>query len=451
MTDPVRLPIPATLHPDCPDWRRLGPTEADAAVRAMADGVQQGTERRTRLWSKGFSRRRVLEGGLGMGVAAMASQLVTTRVAYGATTGTLVVVFLRGGMDGLSVLVPVDDPHLLTARPGIAVRGSGLIPMGRGFALHPSLAGLKTLIGQGKVAAVPAIATPDLSRSHFQAQDCLESGGSASASARSGWLDRVLEQTGTGTTFRAFGVGTGPSRSLTSQSRPVVVPDLKSLRVDDDAATADRTRTALRKLYTGVDHPVAAQAQLALEASRTRFTDANRSATTRGYPAGQFSEDLATLASVIRSGKGVRVATLDLGGWDMHTQIGTVGEGDMTRALKAVGDGLGAFFRDLGSAGSNVTVVMMSEFGRRVTQNASGGADHGHGGVSLVLGAGVAGGVKGRWEGLTPSVLDQGDVPGSNDYRNLLGEVVGARLGVSAAGVAKVFPGWRVSPLGVMG
>ena len=139
----------ASLHPDCPDLRRLGPTAADGYLRARAEAVKADEERRETLWSKGFSRRRLLAGGLGLGVAGLGAQLVTTRVSYAAPpvdpgTGTLVVIFLRGGMDGLSVLVPADDPYLLAERSEIAVRSGSLLPFGSGFGLHPALAPLQT-------------------------------------------------------------------------------------------------------------------------------------------------------------------------------------------------------------------------------------------------------------------------------------------------------------------
>ena len=204
-----------TATPSC---ATAPPPSPDAVVRALAEQHEHESETRERLWQKGFTRRRLLAGGLGVGVATLGSQLVTTRVAYGAPapgapTGCLVVVFLRGGMDGLSLLVPGTDPDYLAARGSIAVAAGRLVAMDRGFGLHPAMSPLAPLVAAGKVAAVPAVSTPDLSRSHFQAQDCLERGGSATG-AQTGWLDRVLEQTGPGTTFRAVALGGLSPRSL---------------------------------------------------------------------------------------------------------------------------------------------------------------------------------------------------------------------------------------------
>lgn len=446
----------SSLHPDCPDWRRLGPTMADAAVRAEAAAVVAEAEDRDRQWSRGFTRRRVLAGGLGLGVAAVAGQLVTTRVSWAApeaeSTGTLIVIFLRGGMDGLSVLVPADDPDLLKARPSIAVRSASLIPFGRDFGLHPSLTPLKSLIDGGRFAAVPAVSTPDLSRSHFQAQDCLERGGAARSSVQTGWLDRVLQQLGPGTTFRGLGIGHRMSRSLLGTSNPVVLDSLKDFTVKGIDGVAPQTVAALTALYTGLDHPLGVQGLGAIQASAQAKDYAADAvpAQERGYPEGDFGSALATLALLIKKKAGVRVATIDLGGWDMHTDIGTVDGGDLTRSLKSVADGLAAFTADLGPELDNTTVVTMSEFGRRVAQNANSGADHGHGGVAMVLGGGVKGGVHGRWAGLKEDALDQGDVPGTNDYRDVLAEITMRRLGLSTAQAGKVFPGWKPEPVGVM-
>ncbi|ONI68704.1 hypothetical protein BWI15_37650 [Kribbella sp. ALI-6-A] len=447
----------SSLHPDCPDWQRLGPTPADAAVRAQAAAVSTEVDQRREKWSRGFTRRRLLAGGLGVGVAAVADQLVTTRISWAAEgadpTGTLVVIFLRGGMDGLSVLVPADDPDLLKARPGIAVRGASLLPFQRGFGLHPALAPLTPLITSGRLAAVPAVSTPDLTRSHFQAQDCLERGGAARSSVQSGWLDRVIAELGPGTTFRGLGIGARMTRSLLGPTNPVMLTSLKDFAVKGIDGVAPQTLKALETLYTGIDHPLGVQGLAALQASakaqgyqqaiQTQPKD-------RGYPEGDFGASLATLAQLIKNKAGVRVAAVDLGGWDMHTDIGTVDNGDLTRSLKTVAEGLAAFTAELGPELENTTVVTMSEFGRRVEQNGNSGADHGHGGVALVLGGRVKGGVHGRWEGLDPKVLDQGDVPGTNDYRDVLSDVVMGRLGLSEAQAGKVFPGWKPRRLGVM-
>ncbi len=362
------------------------------------------------------------------------------------------VVFLRGGMDGLSALVPAGDPHLAAARPGIAVPDATLLPLDRRFGLHPALVPLHDLWNRGLFTAVPAVSTPDVSRSHFQAQDCLERGGS-SAGAVEGWLDRVLDAIGPGTTFRALTVGTNATRALAGDQ-----PSMSLRTVDEFALHAGpedlhaRTVEALTTLYTGLDHPMAVDVATTLDGLGTAAVmSAVGHEPAATYPEGEFGGHLAEVARLLKADVGLRVACVDVGGWDMHTNLGSVDGGDMTRSLASLGDALGAFVTDIGDRIDQVNVVVMTEFGRRVEQNANAGTDHGHGAAVLLLGGGLAGGtIHGTWQGLAPDVLDQGDVPGWNDYRDVLAEVVTARLGVGADAMAAVFPEHRPQPPGVM-
>ncbi|HEY3142342.1 MAG TPA: hypothetical protein VGJ86_14485, partial [Acidimicrobiales bacterium] len=201
-------------------------------IRDAAEQVQAERDHRRDLWRHGFTRRRFV-AGLGMtGVASLGAQLVTTRVSYAADSGsgTLIVIFLRGGLDGLSVVVPADDPDLLAARPKIAVRGASLLPLDRGFGLHPALAPLHDLWNRGQFTAVPGVSTPDLSRSHFQAQDCLERGGAGTGTTE-GWLDRVLDLMGPGTTLRAIGVGSTLPRALSGDQPSLALASVDAFQV----------------------------------------------------------------------------------------------------------------------------------------------------------------------------------------------------------------------------
>ena len=428
--------------------------QGEAALRTRAENVRTQQQDRAGAWSRGFTRRRLLAGAGFAGVAAIGSQLVTTRVSFGDPTqnsGTLVVVFLRGGMDGLSVVVPADDPHLLAARPNIAVRAGSLLPLDRGFGLHPALAPLHKYWGTRQLTAVPALSTPDLSRSHFQAQDCLERGGSSTDAAAGGWLDRVLTELGPGTTFRAIAEGSTLPRSLVGGNGALALRGIESFKLGGWDGVHDKTVQALTTLYTGFDHPLATQAATTLAALDTAETIAATDYKPAvEYPDHGFATSLANIAQLVKSDVGLRVACVDLGGWDMHTGLGKVDGGDMLRMLTALGGSLAAFAADLGDKLDEVTVVTMTEFGRRIEENANSGCDHGHGSVALLLGGKLAGGtVHGNWQGLAPEVRDHGDVPGSNDYRNLLGELVTARLGLSAAALAKIFPGHTVEPIGI--
>jgi uncharacterized protein (DUF1501 family) len=455
------------LHPECPDHEigRLGPNRAEALLRARAARVTADRDQREDLWRRGFTRRRLLAGAGMAGVATLGSQLVTTRVSLAAplagaspeaaaaasATGTVVVVFLRGGMDGLSVLVPADDPDLKAARPDLALPGSALLPLARGFGLHPKLKPLHDFWRSGKFTAVPAVSTTDISRSHFQAQDCLERGGSSSGAVE-GWLDRVLDRLGPGTTFRAVGQGSTLPRSLAGDQSALTITSIDRFELAGWDEVHDKTVTALQALYTGFDHPLIGEVAAAVGAfevaERLLATDYTPATP---YPEGDFAKGLVELARLIKGDVGVRVACIDVGGWDMHTNLGNADQGDMQRNLTEMGAALAAFAHDLGPKLDQTTIVAMTEFGRRIEQNASRGADHGHGSVVLLLGGGVAAGtIPGKWEGLAPGVRDQGDVPGSNDFRDVLGEVVAKRLGLSAADLAAVFPDHDFQSVGVM-
>jgi uncharacterized protein (DUF1501 family) len=443
-----------SLHPECSDAARLGPDPIEARLRARAARVAADRCERDQQWSGGFTRRRFLAGAGAVGVAALGAQLATARASFGVqgASGALVVVFLRGGMDGLSALVPADDPHLAAARPGIAVPAGALLPLDRGFGLHPALAPLHQLWGRGLFTAVPAVSTPDISRSHFQAQDCLERGGSA-AGAAEGWLDRTLDVMGPGTTFRAVAVGTTVARSLAGDQSAMSLRGVESFRLHaGEGALHERTRQALAALYTGLDHPLAADVAATLEGlDAAALMSAAGYEANAAYPDGEFGERMAEIARLVKADVGLRVACVDVGGWDTHTGQGTVDDGHMTDALTSLGDTLGAFAADIGDRVHGVNVVVMTEFGRRVEQNANGGTDHGHGAAVLLLGGGLAGRtVHGVWNGLAPDGLDQGDVPGWNDYRDVLADVVTARLGIGAGDLPAVFPGHRHQPLGVM-
>ncbi|HEY2948590.1 MAG TPA: DUF1501 domain-containing protein [Micromonosporaceae bacterium] len=433
------------------ELRRHGPTAGDAAIRVHADRVAAGLAAQRDRWRHGFTRRRVLAGAGAVGVASLATQLITTRVAFGdpaTTKRTLVVVFLRGGMDGLSVAVPAGDPDLAKARPTIGVPAGALLPGDDRFGLHPALAPLHAYWKAGTMAAVQAVASPDASRSHFQAQDCLER-GAASVTVHTGWLDRVLTALGPGTTFRAIAEGAALPRSLVGGESALVLEGIRDFALQGWDGVRERTMTALKALYTGLDHPLADQARVTVQAlSAARRVASEEYAPAVSYPDGGFAGSLSDVARLIKAGVGLRVAALDVGGWDMHTWIGRVDGGDMLNQLTQLAEALAAFAADLGPALADVNVVTMSEFGRRVAENGNAGADHGHGGLMLLLGGGLNGGrVHGSWPGLAPSALDQGDVAGANDYRDVLAELLASRLGVADS--AKIFPGHRTKSLGV--
>jgi uncharacterized protein (DUF1501 family) len=417
----------------------------------QAENVTGALDAQRDRWRFGFTRRRILAGAGAVGVAALGTQLTTARVAFGApetTTRALVVIFLRGGMDGLSVVVPRGDANLARARPNIVVPGGALIAGDARFGLHPALAPLEPLWKAGKAAAVHAVASPDASRSHFQAQDCLER-GAATTAVHTGWLDRVLAGLGPGTTFRAVAEGSALPRSLVGGENKLVLQGIKEFDLQGWDGIRGKSVEALKTLYTGLEHPVAEHAKITLKAlAAARKVASKEYQTEVQYPGGGLGDQLRDVARLIKGRVGLRVAAVDVGGWDTHTNQGRVEGGDMRRHLEELSGAMGAFAADLGPALDDVTIVTMSEFGRRVAENGSSGTDHGHGNVMLLLGGGMYGGrVHGRWPGLTESALDQGDLAGANDYRDVLGELLKARLGLGD--VKRIFPGHRYRELGI--
>lgn len=421
-------------------------------ISAAAERVQCDLARQKDRWSGGFTRRRFLAGAGAVAAAALSSQLVTTRYSYaapGTSSGAaLVVIFLRGGFDGLSAVVPAHDPGYAAARPSIGIPAASLLPLDRRFGLHPACAPLYPHWQNQRLAIVHAVGSPGVSRSHFAAQEIIER-GVGSPSTRTGWLERALELAGPGTTFRAVSEGVASPRSLAGSAGAVSMQGVESLVL---RGRSDRLDEALRGLYTGLDHPAADQVELTLQTlgeAAALQASGYRPASSAVYPEGLFGPAVADVARLIKADVGLRVATVDVGGWDLHTDAGRVDSGAMTAHLTELSSALAAFADDLGARLDDVTVVTMSEFGRRVQQNGSGGTDHGHGNVMFLLGGGVAGGrVHGSWPGLAPEALIGGDLAGPNDYRDVLAEVSQRQLGL--ASVDPVFPDHRYTRLGVM-
>jgi uncharacterized protein (DUF1501 family) len=402
--------------------------------------------------TRGWTRRRFIAGMGMVGTAALASQLVTTRASFAATpdTNSLVVIFLRGAADGLQIVVPntatLGVNYLQRVRPNLLPSAPIALDGGRGFALNPALAPLhQTLWSSGELAFVPAVSSPGISMSHFQAQQYLEKGGSDTAP--DGWLDRALGVLGAGTTFRAVALGDATPMSLLGRVPALAMHDLQSFQFPGWDDIIPKTKQAVATLYRGFDGPLGQDVPDMLAALGTAADVRAQAGVQNGadYPTGDFGQALKDIATMLRAEVGLQVATIDAGGWDTHTEQFDALDGNLAAVAKA----LNAFMIDLGSTRrSRVTVVLMTEFGRRVEMNASGGTDHGHGSVMWLLGGGLAAsGVYGRWRELTEAGLDQGNVPGLNNPFDVLGELLQKRL--SAGSLRSVFPSHSLHPLGL--
>jgi uncharacterized protein (DUF1501 family) len=403
------------------------------------------------------SRRGFLGGALGLaalGVVGGFGPFGTTQLAFadGSYDGdVLVVVSLRGGFDGLSAVVPSGDPHYATNRPGIGIPASQLFALDSMFGLNQALSPLTPYWQSGQLAMVHAVGQQDPTMSHFEAMEEMERAAPGS-SVRTGWIDRMAGMTGAGTPFSATSVGPATAPSSMSGSYPVTaMQTLASFTLNGATSTDVATwHATLRKLQAGA-HPVLSAPALttlkALNTTQTLSAVAYQPANGATYPSDDVGGSLSNVAQLIKAGVGLRVAAVDCGNWDMHVGMGTPTDGWMYSNLTGLGQALAAFATDLGDAMSNVVVVTLSEFGRRVGQNDSGGVDHGHGNAVFVLGGGVKGGVVyGSWPGLADSDLVLGNLAGTTDYRKILAEVLEKRCGVSTA---NVFPGLGTSRLGL--
>lgn len=409
--------------------------------------------------SEGLNRRDFLVGAGAVGAALLAPQVLGTRVAYAAdgtaatATNTVITVFLRGGADGLRILAPNSAAlgrDYLAAVRGPLVPGNGqlvALPGTGGWGLHAALRPLYDLLwAGGELAFVPAVSAQGVTRSHFQAEQFLEKGGSNTIST--GWWDRVLALLGPGQGFRAVAHGWRAPASMAGDQTKLAISSLDEFAFPGWDEIRARSQKAVSALYAGQPGVLGADVAATMAAVGTAATIRRQAGVRNGavYPEGRLSAALADLASILRAEVGLRVATVDVDGFDTHTDEVT----ELDALLTGVAGSLAAFLTDLGPARrARVTVVVQSEFGRRVPMNDSGGADHGTGGLIWLLGGGVAGqAVHGRWRPLTSrSALADGDVPSLNNVFDVLGEVVQKRLGVGS--LATVFPGHTMSPLGV--
>jgi uncharacterized protein (DUF1501 family) len=452
----------SSLHPDCPDLAKLAPTPGEALLRAEAAAVEtENAAERDRFLTlarqeedqqdgKGVTRRTVLAGTALTATALVTSQWISTRVSFGANpNGTLVHVFLYGGLDGLSLAAPANDPVLQRMRPEFLLPANGSLPLGRGFVLNRAFQPLKKYLDQGELTFVPGVSDPRLSRSHFQAQDACQLGGLPNETGGAGWLDTLIGLLGPGSAFRSVGMDSTLPRSQVGRNGALALRDIGDLKINGDDQRRAATEKAIATMFTGINHPVESSVKSALQALTLARTVAN----TKYTPAngvdygGGVGNSFRELARLIKGGGGVRAATIAMGGYDTHEGQGT-NNGQLFGRLEDLATAMSAFFDDLGEMRKDVTVLVTTEFGRRVAQN-GGGTDHGHGGVSVVLsGRKVAGPLLGRWDGL--GNLDNGDVPEFNNMFDLFGSVAMQQFALTAAQVQTIFPRRKFAPLKVL-
>ena len=403
-----------------------------------------------------FDRRLFLKSsGLALVAGGFLPNVFVRMAEAGTTEGrrVLVGIFQRGAVDGLNVLVPHAEKSYYDARPSIAVPrpGSGdnaALDLDGFFGLHPSMAPLLPYFKDRSAAFVHAVGSPDTTRSHFDAQDFMESGTPGVKSTRDGFLSRALEQREDpkATPLRAVSVTPGLPRILAGRAGAISMPNVAQFGIRGGARTQPVAESFESMYADAAADTLQATAKESFEAVRLiQSADPSKIAPENGadYPKSPFGNSMKQIAQLIKSSVGLEVAFTDVGGWDTHAGEGG-SQGQLANRLRDYANVIAAFAQDLGSRMADVTLVTMSEFGRTVKENGNRGTDHGHANHMLLLGGGVKGGkVYGRWPGLSESKLYEGrDLAVTTDFRDVFAEILAKRLGVGS--LAPVFPGYAL-------
>jgi uncharacterized protein (DUF1501 family) len=409
-----------------------------------------------------ISRRYFVKSG-GVAMIGLASLPSFLQRAVAATTGTnkkkMVVLFQRGAMDGLNVVVPFGEPNYYQMRPTIAIpkpQHGGLdaaLDLDGFFGLHPSLQPLMPLFRNDQLAIVQAVGSPDPSRSHFDAQDFMESGTPGVKATEDGWLNRAMQTIPEekASPFRAVAFGPYLPRTLQGISPAVAIPDLKQFKMYGPQQTVEGGFEAM--YAQTVDHAMRGVGNETFEAVdqlKKINPDTYQPENGAQYPKSRFGQSLEEIAELFKANVGLEVAFLDSGGWDHHVNEGGV-QGQLSNLLRDLGQGIAAFHQDMGDRMGDVIFVSMSEFGRTAHENGNRGTDHGHANCMFVMGGGIKGGkVYSHWPGLNEDQLNQGrDLKVTTDYRSVLGEIISKHLGDRDLKV--VFPGFANDPKQFLG
>ena len=356
----------------------------------------------------------------------------------------LVAIFQRGAVDGLNVVVPFGEPRYYQLRPTIAIpkpdgTSASAVDLDGFFGLHPSLASLKPMFDARHLAIVDAVGSPDPTRSHFDAQDYMESGTPGLKATADGWMNRALPKpAGPPSPLRAISLGSGLSRTLRGRNDAIAVNNLSDFQVRDQksAATFESMYDhSLDSVLHGTGRETFSAVKMIQSIQKQAYTPANGAR----YPGGRFGQSLQQIARLIKADVGIEVAFAEIGGWDTHVNEAN----QLGRNLTEFGDSLAALYQDLGDRMEDVTVVTMSEFGRTVRENGDRGTDHGHANAMFVMGGDVRGGkVYGEWPGLADEQLYEGrDLNLTTDFRDVLGELVAKHMG--NRNLQTVFPGYN--------
>jgi uncharacterized protein (DUF1501 family) len=404
------------------------------------------------------SRRIFLKSG----AAAMLSLgfapgfLARAAAAAGGRKKLLIAIFQRGAMDGLNMLVPFGDAEYYRLRPSIGIaqpgRDGSAVDLDGFFGFHPRLAPLKRLWESGQLAAIHACGSPDSTRSHFDAQDYMESATPGVKSTRDGWLNRYLQATSSTSPLQGVAVARQTPRSMQGRAATLAFAGVDEFAVRDAMGSG---RAIQDRYARTADALLSASAREAFEAMSTLqkataggYTPANGA----DYPRSPFGRSLQEIARIARADVGLEVAFAESTGWDTHVNQGA-GDGQLAGRLDDLARGIDALVRDLGDRMADTVILTMSEFGRAAAQNGNGGTDHGHGNAMLVIGGAVKGGhVYGRWPGLrAENRYEARDLAVTTDFRDVFAEVATAHLGAPATALRTILPGYiNNKPLGII-
>lgn len=395
-----------------------------------------------------MKRRQFLQAGL-----LSASTLITIKTHGGLALSSaltnpkrLIVIFLRGAVDGLNVIVPYQDQDYYSARPTIAVpqpgKEGGAIDLDGYFGLHPALASIFPLWQQGNLAFIHSAGSPDPTRSHFDAQDNMERGTPGDPKTSDGWMNRLLATLSDHNPIQALNLGASTPRILSGRM-PVASLALGKNAANPIALDNAEVGSAFDRLYAKKGHLGQAyqEGRLARKALLEDLDAENKMANNGAPLPNGFPKDAQRLAQIMNKDPRVALAFIGLGGWDTHVNQ----EQQLARNLAQLGKGLAALKTTLGSTYADTTILVMSEFGRTVHENGNGGTDHGHGNVMWLLGGGVKGGkVYGEWRGLAKEQLyEASDLAITTDFRDVIAPVLEQHLQLPAAKLNQIFPNYK--------
>ncbi len=387
--------------------------------------------------------------GMSLSAPSFLERIALGNTLTGGKRKTLIAIFQRGAVDGLNVVVPFGEANYYELRPSIAIPKSEAINLDGFFGLHPSLSAFKPLWDSKRLAIIHASGSPDNTRSHFDAQDYMESATPGVKSTSDGWLNRYLrsKQDSEQSLFRAVSMTKTMPRVLQGRAPAVAMSNLsefairggkssENLQGGFEAIYARETKDSLagtgRETFEAVNY--------LKKANPAQYQPENGAQ----YPRTPFGTSLFQIAQLIKAGVGLEVAFTDIGGWDTHVNQGN-SRGQLANLLQQFSTGIAALYQDLGQRMDDVVVLTMSEFGRTVRENGNRGTDHGHANAMFVLGNGVKGGkVYGQWPGLKSDQLYEGrDLALTTDFRDVFGEIATRHLG--STDLKSIFPSYSLT------